>query len=188
MMRRAALVLVLLTLAALASASSAHASGLEAPTYPGERAADERTHELVDVARAYWQARGVTGCPEGIAAFVADDLTDPSDGANGLERGGSCRVWMRTDVLEWMRAPGPRSEQRHNLLLECTMTLHGVGHALGLEHTERGPMSANWVMASFSRPPECVRAAYAAFPPRPQAPRFGVVVRRPLVSLLCRPR
>lgn len=124
--------------------------------YPGERPDTSPIRaQLRDLAVTYWAARGITGCPAGIAVDAADDLGDPSPGTHVEGRGADCRIVLApTHDLHRMRAGS--SWWYPVVTQQCRLVVHEVGHALGLEHTTHGVMAPSTTYV----PQEC--RAFAA--------------------------
>lgn len=106
--------------------------------YPGQRLTqDGQTLDEVALAVDYWKAHDVTGCPQGITTYDADDLLD-GDQVHAAGRGMDCTIWLNAPYLAGLRSRLNRSEWRDDLLQECGIVMHEVGHALGLPHREDG--------------------------------------------------
>lgn len=140
-MKRALLVVVLL-LGALTQVASASV------VYPDQKPAPYKTWDLVNGwARPFWGDRDVKACEgRAITVWVAPDL----DEAWG--RGGDCEVWIRSDLVTWIRyststsktaSREDRTTFRGMLIEACTVVFHETGHALGLPHTETGVMAGD---------------------------------------------
>jgi hypothetical protein len=91
---------------------------------------------LSEAARVFWAERHVIACPGGISAWQAPDLT-AGDG-QAIGRGGNCTLWVTDQVARRLEARRP---VRSDLLWDCTVIFHEVGHTLGLQHTDAGLMS-----------------------------------------------
>jgi hypothetical protein len=108
--------------------------------YPGQQlATDPQTTQEVALAVAFWRVRTVVGCPQGITAYVADDLTGGDGGAFG--RGGDCAVWLWKGYVDMLRDDEgiSLSLAKWKVVDECTLVVHEVGHALGLAHSTGAP-------------------------------------------------
>lgn len=146
---------VLLLLAITAPAQAA---------YPGERPADGLLLDEVNVALEFWADRGVTGCPDGIRAVIADDLTHPDDPPEPDEvalmppftggRGGGCALVVSSEITRQTRRDLSEPDwRRDSLEEECGIVVHEVRHALpggteggvdGMGHTATGIMGADF--------------------------------------------
>jgi hypothetical protein len=97
--QRAALALAVLVV--LLSVLAVRAASAYGQSDPGQRPVqDAQTLSEVALAVGYWNAHGVAGCPDGISAFYADDLSGadlPNNGAAG--RGGNCAFWLNAPYL-----------------------------------------------------------------------------------------
>lgn len=144
-----------------------------AHAYPGEAPVDQRVMYEIEAATAYWARQGVIGCPRGIVAMTATDLTGPDGGATA--RGGGCRVWFRDRNLATFRIAVQRRWQVAEAAAECAWVAHEVGHALGLPHGDgvmywEGPLII---------PGDCVWMAEALIPSAtPRPPRVARAERR----------
>jgi hypothetical protein len=112
---------------------------------------ESRAYSEIDLARAFWAERGVTGCDAGITVEVFNEQQAAA------MQGGFCRVRVN---LYWQR-PNPWGLGRE---IECALVVHEVKHALpggetggidGQGHTEDGIMAT----APSVVPYECVRWA-----------------------------
>jgi hypothetical protein len=136
--------------------------------YPGERPADGLLWDEVSVALEFWADRGVTGCPGGIHAVIADDLTHPddppeseseADGATLMPsftggRGGGCALVVSSEITRQTRRDLSEPDwRRDSLEEECGIVVHDVRHALpggteggvdGMGHTATGIMGADF--------------------------------------------
>lgn len=117
-------------LAAPAAASAA--------TYSGQQPAPWQAVALARMARGFWAAHGVTGCPAGIAVWEANDLTD-TDTPAALGRGGECSVWLLRFNITLLRTPSAATTGM--LAQTCAIVFHETGHALGLSHAEMGRLA-----------------------------------------------
>jgi hypothetical protein len=63
--------------AALPAAKSDILPSVQPGAFPGQRPADSRLWASVAVAVEFWRERGITGCPDGIAAYTV--LSFPFD-------------------------------------------------------------------------------------------------------------
>lgn len=106
-------------------------------SFPNQRPITERvTWAQINLAVAYWEARGVTGCPSGIRSWWVPQLPSSTGGGDvAAERAWDCELWMNDVFVPDDLGPSTR------LARQCAIIVHGVGHALGLLHTDTGVMS-----------------------------------------------
>jgi hypothetical protein len=163
--------------------------------YPGERPADALVGEELGVALLFWQHVGLTGCPSGIHVYFADSLDDPRDpfpyDVGAAERAKDCQVWLLWPYLAGRSRVSPYVglwDEVAGLSAECTLVVHGTGHALGLAmprwdgtrwidtHPDHG------VMAHFPEVPRvCQRWAWHAA----QRHRLAASCHRRWVAFSC---
>lgn len=106
--------------------------------YAGQRPAGPAAIELSRMAEAFWAARHVVGCADGIEVLQAPSLAGGDGPAAG--RGGDCVIWISDfdiEPLDRIDADATRAEIR----FACVAIYHEVGHALGLPHTPTGLMA-----------------------------------------------
>lgn len=109
--------------------------------------ADAQLAAETQLAVDFWRARNVTACPTGITTLLADFPGLQNDG--GLD----CAIYFDAWTIAKRRVDG-RLYQVDNEG-ECTLVVHEVGHAMGLDHTATGVMApvaeAPWECKVFVR-------------------------------------
>jgi hypothetical protein len=125
--------------ALMALALPASAAGY---SYPGQRQAPPIVVDLLHRADVFWAERGVIGCPNGITAWQASDLSGGDGGAwaRGWHEGDDCSIWVSDDLVSRTNF---EQTNEGDLIDVCTAVTHEDGHARGLAHSETGVMSVN---------------------------------------------
>lgn len=112
-----------------------------APARASDVGADAQLSAELHVARQFWAARGVTGCPQGISVY-ASHLMDGTDAA-GWSEVGSCVAVVNAGFVGQLRSWSTRGALNSWAYRadECMLVTHEVGHALGLGHARSGVMA-----------------------------------------------
>jgi hypothetical protein len=152
--------------------------------FPNQRAVHVRELDaMLEVARDFWEARGVTSPCGTTALDVADDRSGPDAPYGGaLGRGYSpllghqdCRIVLEGHWAGWSLAVirgrrRPVRDRRWAAAAVCAVLVHEEGHARGLLHSPTGVMAPG----AEAVPWDCrVLARLLVLPFRPATARAG---------------